>query len=135
LIADTTQAIAVRGAGGLELVAGKSRSFALDVWRETYAEPIAGAAGVKCDSIACIGESSAGFSYAIVTDPAGFAEECGRADLIITRRAAPHYCNSAAVIDAGDLDANGIHWLRWTGGEFETRTAITNLDRAWRIRR
>jgi competence protein ComEC len=134
LIADTTLAIAIRGTDGLELVAGKPKSFALDIWRETYAEPIDLAADVKCDSIACIGISGAGFSYAIVTDPAGFPEECGRADLIITRRAAPHYCASPAVVDADDLAAYGIHWLQWTGEGFEIRTAITNLDRAWRIK-
>ncbi|HWA18260.1 MAG TPA: ComEC/Rec2 family competence protein [Devosia sp.] len=134
LIADTTQAIAIRGPAGLELVAGKSKSFALDVWRETYAEPIDRAADVKCDSIACIGTSNAGFTYAIIADPAGFAEECGQRDLIITRRPAPQYCASGAVVDAADLAANGIHWLRWTGDGFEIRTAITNLDRAWRIK-
>src|SRR5690606_19848521 len=41
LIADTTLAIAVRGPAGLELADGKSASFALGIWRETYAEPIA----------------------------------------------------------------------------------------------
>lgn len=33
IIADTTQAVAVRGADGLGLVAGKGDSFAVDVWR------------------------------------------------------------------------------------------------------
>ncbi|MEO6396817.1 MAG: ComEC/Rec2 family competence protein [Devosia sp.] len=135
LIADTTQAIAVRGAAGLELVQGRPASFALDVWRETYADPIGEAAGVKCDSIACIGTSGAGFTYAVVLDPAGFAEECGRADLVITRRDAPSSCSSGAVVDAHDLGAHGIHWLRWDAASrrFETRTAIPDLGRAWRI--
>lgn len=59
LIADTTQAMAVRGQSGLELADGKPQSFALDVWRETYADPIATAANLSCDSVACIGTSSA----------------------------------------------------------------------------
>ena len=41
LIADTTHAHVVRGASGLELADGKPESFALNVWRETYAEAIA----------------------------------------------------------------------------------------------
>ena len=87
LIADTTQAMAVRGDGGLELAAGKSESFALDVWRDTYAEPIAEPRAARAATASpASATSSAGFTYAIVDDPAGFAEECGRADLIVTRR-------------------------------------------------
>ncbi|HMS19770.1 MAG TPA: zinc ribbon domain-containing protein, partial [Sphingorhabdus sp.] len=52
----------------LELADGKSKSFALDVWRETYADPIAAPAAKSCDALACIGQSSAGFTWAIVTD-------------------------------------------------------------------
>jgi len=135
LIADTTQAMAVRGPAGLELADGKPESFALDVWRETYAEPIETAAAVSCDSVACIGESVAGFSYAIVEDPSGFAEECGR-DLVVTRIRAPSYCAATVVIDAGDLAAHGVHWLRWNSVSqtFEVRPAIGSLERPWRIR-
>jgi competence protein ComEC len=135
LIADTTQAMVVRGPTGLELADGKSRSFALDVWRETYADPIEIAAAVSCDSVACIGESSAGFSYAIVADPAGFEEECAR-DLVVTRIRAPSFCAAGVVIDADDLLHHGVHWLRWNAilREFEVRPAIGSLERPWRIR-
>ncbi len=135
LVADTTQAMAVRGPTGLELADGKAQSFALDVWRETYAEPIATAAAVSCDSVACIGESSAGFSYAIVADPAGFEEECGR-DLVVTRIRAPGWCTAGVVIDADDLASHGVHWLRWNAATetFEMRPAIGSLERPWRIR-
>lgn len=135
LIADTTQATVIRGPTGLELADGKPASFALDVWRETYAEPIDVAAATRCDSIACIGESSAGFTYAIIEDYAAFGEECGRADLIITRMNAPAFCHAGAVIDAGDLHTGGVQWLRWdaTAKSFERRSAIPPLDRPWRI--
>ncbi len=135
LIADTTQAMVVRGPTGLELAAGKSKSFALDVWRETYADPIAVAAKESCDSVACVGESSAGFSYAIIDDVSAFADECGRADLIVTRQRAPVWCTAKAVIAAGDLSAHGVEWLRWNAGTktFEVRAAIPNLNRPWRI--
>lgn len=134
LIADTTQALVVRGANGLELADGKSQSFALDVWRETYAEPIESAAAQGCDSVACIGESAVGFSYAIVLDPSGFAEECGR-DLIVTRIRAPSYCRASTVVDADGLAEHGVHWLRWDAAleRFEVRRAVENLDRPWRI--
>jgi competence protein ComEC len=134
LVADTTRAVAVRGAEGLELADGKSQSFALNVWRDTYADPIAGAAAESCDGLACIGTSAAGFSYAIVRDVSAFAEECGRADLVIARVAAPVWCNSDVVIDPASVAAHGVYWLRWDKGRFEVRTAIGGLERSWRIR-
>ena len=135
LIADTTRAVVVRGATGLELADGKPASFALDVWRETYAEQIDSAAPVMCDSVACIGESTVGFTYGIVRDPAGFAEECGR-DLVIARIRVPSWCGTGTIIDADDLYDYGVQWLKWKADErrFEVRPAIASLERNWRIR-
>jgi competence protein ComEC len=132
LIADTTQAIAVRLDSGLAVVAGKLKTFAVDVWRETYGEPLE-AASIACDSIACIGRSERGFSFALVKDPAGFHEECG-ADLIITRLDAPASCSTGTVVDARKLLAGGVHWLAWNAGQksFEIRTAIPDRERPWR---
>ncbi|HVY50634.1 MAG TPA: ComEC/Rec2 family competence protein [Devosia sp.] len=135
LVADTTQAIAIRGVAGLELAAGKPRSFALDVWRETYADPISARAAESCDSLACIGVGGAGFRYALVKDPAAFADECGRAQLIVARLSAPAWCSGGTVIDADMLAARGVHWLRWDEGShtFTVRTAIGDLGRPWRV--
>jgi competence protein ComEC len=135
LISDTTQALAVRGPSGLELADGKSQSFALSVWRDTYAEPIDKPAADSCDAIACIGDSAAGFTWALVDDPAGFADECNRADLLITRTTAPSWCKPKALIDAPVLDSTGVQWLRWDAATktFEVRAAIDHLDRPWRI--
>jgi competence protein ComEC len=130
LVADTTRAVALRGADGLALIDGKSQSFAVEVWRDTYGEPI-GPGTAKCDSIACLAEGP-GFSVAIVDDPAGFYEECATADLVITRRDAPATCAASVVIDADTLASGGVHWLRWTGDTFEIRAAKTGLSRPWR---
>ncbi|MDB5542833.1 MAG: hypothetical protein JWQ89_4560 [Devosia sp.] len=134
LIADTTQAVAMRGAGGLSLVAGKADSFAVDVWRETYAEPIEASSLLACDSIGCFGTSPRGFSVAIVRDPAGFYEDCQLADLVIMRRDAPAGCTAGTVIDADSLARGGVHWLRWDEGRggFEVRPAVPPLSRPWR---
>jgi len=134
LVADTTKAVAVRGVGGLELADGKPQSFALNVWRDTYADPISAAAVQSCDALACIGRSAAGFSYAIVRNAAAFAEECGRADLIIARVPAPAWCASGVVIDPAALERHGVHWLRWQNGRFEVRPAVADLERPWRIK-
>jgi competence protein ComEC len=132
LIADTTQAVALRLEGGLGVVAGKADSFAVDVWRETYGEPFE-ATEIACDSIACIAESPRGFRAAIVSDPAGFYEEC-TADLVITRRNAPASCGAGTVIDADDLAAGGVHWLAWNASArtFEVHPAIPDRNRPWR---
>jgi competence protein ComEC len=136
LVADTTRAVVVRGPDGLDLADGKPDSFALNVWRDTYAEPIATPAEQSCDSVACIGTSAAGFSYAIVKDPAGFADECGRADLIVARVPAPVWCNSKLVIDPQTQALHGVQWLRWDQSRqgFEVRRAIGEADRPWRLR-
>jgi competence protein ComEC len=135
LIADTTNSVAVRGPSGLELADGKSKSFALDVWRDTYADPIAVAAKKGCDALACVGESSAGFAWVLVTDSSAFAEECDRADLVITRLYAPSYCRPKTLIDADTLREHGVQWLRWDAAaqSFEVRPAIGALNRPWRI--
>jgi competence protein ComEC len=134
LVADTTQAVVVRGASGLELAAGKSQSFALGIWRETLSDPIATAASETCASGVCSGESAAGFRYAIVKAPAAFADACSSSDLVIIRAAAPSTCSTAYVIDAAALAAHGVHWLRWNdrAKTFEVRTAIPTDDRPWR---
>ena len=63
------------------------------------------------------------------------ADECGRADLIVARVAAPTWCGGGTVIDPPELLAHGVHWLRWDAGRkaFEVRPAIAALDRLWRI--
>jgi hypothetical protein len=70
-----------------------------------------------------------------VTDPAGFAEECGR-QLVIARIRAPSWCEASTIIDADDLYDHGVHWLKWQAAQnqFEVRPAIGSLERNWRIR-
>jgi competence protein ComEC len=130
LVSDTTQAVAARVDQELSIIAGKPQGFAVEVWRETYGEALV-AADISCDSIACVAESPRGFKLAIVKDPAGFYEECS-ADVVITRRRAPTSCAAGVVIDAEALVAGGVHWLAWTGREFEVRPAIPDRNWPWR---
>jgi competence protein ComEC len=136
LISDTTQAIAMRGADGLDLVAGKPDSFAVKVWADTYAEPIEAAPLLRCDSLGCFGESPVGFNVAVATDPAAFYEDCGLVDLMILRRAAPEAgCGAGMVIDADTLERGGIQWLRWdkAARKFVVRPAVPPGERPWRV--
>lgn len=135
LVADTTQAVAMRGDGGLELVAGRPGSFAVTIWRETWEEPLQPATPgtFGCDSLGCSGRSVAGFRWTVAKDAAAVFEDCGSVDVIIARRALDAPCRESLVIDQRQLERNGVHWLRWTDDGFEVRQAITGLGRPWRL--
>lgn len=135
LIADTTQAVAMRSENGFGLVTGKVGSFAVEVWSQHYQETIVDtAAGTHCDSLACIARTSR-FSISVVRNAAALAEDCGANNLIVARMRVPQSCVGSQVIDADDLAAGGVHWLAWdeAAARFEIRTAIPNLTRPWRV--
>lgn len=135
LIADTTQAVAMRTEDGFGLISGKADSFAVEVWGQHYQEVIAAeVAGTRCDALGCIAQNEH-FSVAIIRNAAAFAEDCGRHDLIIARIRVPSSCLGGQVIDADALSAGGVHWLAWneTAARFDIRTAVPNLTRPWRV--
>ncbi|MET0438532.1 MAG: ComEC/Rec2 family competence protein [Devosia sp.] len=136
LIADTTQAVAVRDGTGLGLVSGRTGSFAVDVWSQYYQSEIAEThSGARCDSLGCI-VKTARFSIAVIRNAAAFAEDCYGQSLVIARISAPRGCGaSGQIITAQDLQRGGVHWLRWddAAGRFEIRPAIETLSRPWRV--
>lgn len=135
LIADTTQAVALRTADSVGLITGKTGSFAVDVWGQHYQQSIApSATGALCDSLGCIARTDQ-FSVAVVKNAAAFAEDCGLHDLLIARLRAPDTCHNKQIIDADDLRIGGVHWLAWNASEnqFDIRTAIPNVTRPWRV--
>jgi len=135
LVADTTQAVAMRSEAGMGLISGRTGSFATDVWSQHYQETITQTVdGLGCDSLGCIATTDR-FSVAVIRNPAAFAEDCDQHDLIIARLRAPVTCSGAQVIDAGALAAGGVHWLRWNAAaaRFDIRTAVPNLTRPWRV--
>lgn len=135
LVADTTQALAVRGEAGLELVAGKPGSFAVMIWRETWEDPLEAApkGSFGCDSLGCTGVSSAGFSWTVARDAGAVFEDCGVVDLIVVRRPLEALCTGSLIIDQRALERRGVHWLRWLGDGFEVRRAIGGEGRLWRL--
>jgi competence protein ComEC len=126
----------MRGEDRLALVAGKPGSFAVDVWSDTYAEPLEPAPLLACDSLGCFGKCPEGFTVAVANDPAAFYEDCGLADLMILRRPAPAGCAAGTMIDATTLETGGIQWLLWdrAARKFEVRPAVPPGDRPWRVR-
>ncbi len=133
MIADTTQAVAVREEGGLFLISGRSNTFATNAWGETYLEPITGASeNVNCDALGCIAQRE-NFILALVKGRDAFGEDCEAADLVVARIPAPAFCATLSqVIDKDDLEQKGVHWARWMGEEFWIRPAIVDINRPWR---
>ena len=136
LIADTTQAIAVRDGDGMALASGRTGSFAVDVWSDHYQVEIAGLhPGARCDSLGCI-VTTPQYSIAIVRGAAAFAEDCGRHNLLIARIDPPQYCIVAGqVIGPSELASGGVHALIWNDGaeRFDVSPAIETTSRPWRV--
>jgi competence protein ComEC len=135
LVADSTQAVAMRSGDEMGLVTGKPGSFAVDVWSEHYQQAIeAGVPGMRCDSLGCIAQTEQ-YSIAVVKNAAAFEEDCGQHDLVITRLRKPATCQNKQAIDADDLSRGGVHWLVWNeaAARFDIRTAIPDLTRPWRV--
>ena len=134
VISDTTQAVAARLGDELSLIAGRSNSFAVDVWRETYRDAIA-PARIDCNGGACIATSTLGFTVAIVRDAAGVEPACAAADLVISRKVAlPPGCGAPLRLDAEALALGGAHRLGWNAREarFDVRRTKTDAGRPWR---
>jgi competence protein ComEC len=136
MIADTTQAVAVRDSNELGLIAGRRNSFAVSVWTEQVQEEIASdQPGRICDNTACVLTSDLGFTVSLVDDASAFAEDCRWADLVVARLSAPAACRQMTqVVDASDLATGGVHWLAWNAERqiFDIQPAITDPDRPWR---
>jgi len=136
LIADTTQAVAIRDGDGLALVSGRTGSFAVDVWSQHYQTEIAEAhSGARCDSLGCI-VNAGDFRVAVVRNAAAFSEDCYGNDLVIARIYAPANCaTDGLLIGPNELRRGGVHWLAWndTAGRFDVRPAIESLNRPWRV--
>jgi competence protein ComEC len=140
VISDTTQAVAVKGVDGLALISGKPGSFSVDIWGETYRQPIGPAPPgmTACDSLGCVSHSPSGFSVAVTKDVAGFEDDCADNDLVVTRLPAPAWCRAeTTVIDSGDLARGGTASLDWDAAarRFIVRPAIVDLNRPWRAGR
>ncbi|HVW91009.1 MAG TPA: ComEC/Rec2 family competence protein [Devosia sp.] len=141
LVSDATQALAIRGAGGLVLAAGKANSFAVDVWSQTFKQAIGTPPPnmTRCDAEGCVSQAPAGFRVAVSRSPASLGEDCREADLVIIRAdVAPPGCRAATtVIDRGDLAKGGVQWLHWDAGarRFDVRPAVADLNRPWRAGR
>lgn len=135
LVADTTQAVAIRDGEDLSLASGRLGSFAVNVWNQHYQTSIAAKhSGARCDDLGCI-VTTPEYSIAIVRNAAAFAEDCFGVSLVITRIRPPGWCNASPLIGPDELARGGVHWLHWDkgAGRFDIRPAIVTVSRPWRV--
>ncbi len=133
--------VAVRGGDG-RLTAVKFGSDSLSV-REWLAadgdarDPADASvkSGFACDADGCVARLPHGAVVAVARSAASFADDCIRAVLIVTARAAPAGC-AATVIDRTALRDRGALALTWRGGRFEMVAARPDgIERPWTRRR
>lgn len=138
LVADQSQALAVRSGTTVALMAGRNNTFATTVWSERYITQILdGHENTACDATGCILHTEQDYTVALVKDASAFDEDCRIAEIVISRINAPAVCAAAAilVIDGVDLARYGTHAIDWHGPDISPtiRTAVDEPSRRWRV--
>lgn len=132
---------AVRGADGRLVVLGRPPAFVLEQWlkadgdtRRTAAP--APAEDARCDRLGCTIRTAKGRWVALVTDKRAFAEDCARADIVISRREVPPGCDAALILDRAFLADHGAAAVR-LGGETPVIVTVREPGRQppWRAAR
>ena len=135
-VAATGDAVAVRGADGMLTIIGRRPSeFTVTQWLAADGDgrdPHAAIDLSACDRIGCVGILPDGRSVALVLDQAAFAEDCDRADVLVTPLYAPPGCAAALVIDRDRLRGTGAMLLRAQGQGWAIDTGRgADEDRPW----
>lgn len=137
LIAGDGHNVAVRGRdGALRVMRSAKDAFLMKEW-------LAGDADarlptdpsltdtVACDEQGCVTALADGGLVALTLQPAGFADDCARAVVIVTTRQPPADCR-ALVIDQDRLRSSGAMTLSRNGDRFVTEaTRPRGIDRPW----
>lgn len=135
-VAPTGEAAALRLASGeLALLGRKPQSFVGEQWLRADADaraPADAKGGVACDESGCVARAIDGRLVALVEDRSALVEDCGRAAIVITPRAAPEGCGAPIVIDRRKLAETGAVTLRFKGDRVEWNMArAPDEDRPW----
>jgi competence protein ComEC len=136
-VAPSGDAVAFRAADGRLAVIGRGRNaFSTEQWLRADADGrLAGEALTKtnCDKLGCVGYLASGRTVALVLETQAFAEDCTRADIIVTPRFAPLGCAASIVIDRDKLKETGALTLAFAkDGVVHMRAArAADEDRPW----
>jgi len=129
-------AAALRGLDGrLAIIGSRPSLFAAEQWLRADADgrlPAQALQKTGCDKIGCVGHLHDGRAVALVFDRAAFAEDCTRADIVITPLFAPVGCAAGLIIDRDKLKQTGAMTLSFPEGGVQMRAArAIDEDRPW----
>jgi competence protein ComEC len=136
-VAPSGDAVAFRAADGRLAVIGRGRNaFSTEQWLRADADgrlPGEALTKTNCDKLGCVGYLASGRTVALVLDTQAFAEDCTRADIIVTPRFAPLGCAASIVIDRDKLKETGALTLAFANdGVVHMRAArAADEDRPW----
>jgi len=142
LISGDGRLLAVSDAGGgLSLSSGRAGRFSAEAWLRLAAATEAGTwprhgasadGRLVCDGLGCVLRAD-GRAVAIARDPRALAEDCRRAEVVISLEPVRRRCPSARlVIDRFDLWRQGSHalWLEDGGVRVESARGVRG-ERPW----
>lgn len=125
---------AVRDGDGKLVVIGRKSDFVAEQWlrADRDGRAPADARGGLCDRSGCTATLPDGRRLALVSDANVLAEDCGRADILVTSTFAPSSCAAPLVIDRRALMRDGATTLRFHGDRLERRAArAPGENRPW----
>jgi competence protein ComEC len=128
LVAADGGAAAVRGSDGrLSVLYSGRDTFAVKEWLMADADgrdPKDARLhdGVACDAAGCLARLKDGRLVSMALTVEAFAEDCGRAAVVVSAREAPGDC-AATLVDRKVWRGNGATGLRWSGERFEQSAA------------
>ncbi|MGE4064820.1 MAG: ComEC/Rec2 family competence protein [Rhodospirillaceae bacterium] len=134
LIDDTARVVAVSDARGhLMFSPGRTGRFVRDVWTERYGASDEKWPGgdMKCDASGCVLARDEK-RVLVAFGPAALAEDCGKADAIVSAVAAYDLCHQGLIIDRIHLAIRGAHalWIEQHG--VRVRSALDGTgNRVW----
>jgi len=135
-VSATGEAVAYRAADGRLAVMGRGRNaFASEQWLRADADGRQASEALTkagCDKLGCVGRLASGQAVSLIFDRAAFAEDCFRADIIVTPLFAPAGCAAALVIDRDTLKEKGAVALSFGKAGVELRSVrAPDEDRPW----
>ncbi len=135
-VAPAGDAVAYRAADGKLAIIGRNRNvFSTEQWLRADADgrqAVEALTKTGCDKLGCVGTLASGQVIALIFDRAAFAEDCTRADIIVTPLFAPMGCAAGTVIDRGKLKQTGALTLSFAKDGVQMRgVRAADEDRPW----
>ncbi|MBV8770095.1 MAG: ComEC/Rec2 family competence protein [Hyphomicrobiales bacterium] len=136
-IAPTGESAAVRLSDGkLAVIGTRPEPFEAEQWLRADGDGREARAllalGTYCDKLGCVGKLIDGSALSLVTQQAGFEEDCLRADIIVSPHKAPASCAAPLIFDRPRLEISGAVTLRVIANGFAVSSARSpDEDRPW----